>query len=141
MTDTPLGGPDLPQERRVVSAIPGPRSRELHARKSAAVSDGIGVGLPVYVAAAGGGVIVDVDGNSLIDMASGIAVTGVGNAATHVVDRVRDQVAQFTHTCFMVAPYAGYVEVCERLNELTPGDHAKKSLLLNSGAEAVENTV
>ena len=85
--------------------------------------------------------IVDVDGNSLIDMASGIAVTGVGNAATHVVDRVRDQVAQFTHTCFMVAPYAGYVEVCERLNELTPGDHAKKSLLLNSGAEAVENTV
>ncbi len=141
MTDTPLGGPDLPQERRIVSEIPGPRSRELHTRKAAAVADGIGVGLPVYVVAAGGGVIVDVDGNSLIDMASGIAVTGVGNASPHVVSRVQDQVAQFTHTCFMVAPYAGYVEVCEQLNELTPGDHPKKTLLLNSGAEAVENAV
>ncbi len=141
MSDTPVGGPTLPQERRIVTEIPGPRSRELQARKEAAVSDGIGVTLPVYVVAAGGGVIVDVDGNSIIDMASGIAVTGVGNATPAVVERVTAQVAQFTHTCFMVAPYDGYVEVCEQLNELTPGDHAKKSVLLNSGAEAVENAV
>ncbi|HSS67000.1 MAG TPA: 4-aminobutyrate--2-oxoglutarate transaminase [Nocardioidaceae bacterium] len=141
MTETAVGGPDLPQERRVVTEIPGPKSRALHERKAATVSDGVGVGLPVYVAAAGGGVIVDVDGNSLIDMAAGIAVTSVGNAATRVVDRVSDQVARFTHTCFMVAPYEPYIEVCELLAELTPGDHAKKSILINSGAEAVENAV
>jgi 4-aminobutyrate aminotransferase / (S)-3-amino-2-methylpropionate transaminase / 5-aminovalerate transaminase len=141
MTETLVGGPGLPQERRVVTEIPGPRSRDLHQRKAAAVSDGVGVGLPVYVAAAGGGVIVDVDDNSLIDMAAGIAVTSVGNASPHVVAKVSDQVARFTHTCFMVAPYEPYIEVCELLAEVTPGDHAKKSILINSGAEAVENAV
>ena len=141
MNDTVAGGPSLPQKRRIVTEIPGPRSRELHARKAAAVTNGIGVSLPVYVTAAGGGVVVDVDGNSLIDLAAGIAVTSVGNAAPAVVSRVQEQAAAFTHTCFMVAPYEPYVEVCERLAELTPGDHAKKSVLLNSGAEAVENAV
>lgn len=141
MTDTTTGGPDLPQERRLITQIPGPRSKALHERKSRSVSDGIGVTLPVYVAAAGGGVIVDVDGNSLIDMAAGIAVASVGNAAPHVVERVSRQVQRFTHTCFMVAPYQLYIEVCELLAEVTPGDHHKKSLLLNSGAEAVENAV
>jgi 4-aminobutyrate aminotransferase / (S)-3-amino-2-methylpropionate transaminase / 5-aminovalerate transaminase len=141
MSQTVTGGPSLPQERRIVTEIPGPKSRELHARKAAAVSGGIGVGLPVYVTAAGGGVLVDVDGNSLIDLAAGIAVTSVGNAAPEVVSRVQQQVEAFTHTCFMVAPYEPYVEVCERLAELTPGDHDKKSVLLNSGAEAVENAV
>jgi 4-aminobutyrate aminotransferase/(S)-3-amino-2-methylpropionate transaminase len=97
--------------------------------------------VPVYVAAAGGGVVVDVDGNSLIDLGSGIAVTGVGNAAPRVVEAVRAQVERFTHTCFTVAPYDSYVEVCEALNRLTPGDHAKRSALFNSGAEAVENAV
>jgi 4-aminobutyrate aminotransferase/(S)-3-amino-2-methylpropionate transaminase len=135
------GGPALPQERRLVTEIPGPRSRELHERRIGAVAAGVGSVLPVYVAAAGGGVVVDVDGNSLIDLASGIAVTSVGNAAPEVVARVQDQVAAYTHTCFMVAPYAGYVEVCERLAELTPGSHAKKAALFNSGAEAVENAV
>jgi 4-aminobutyrate aminotransferase/(S)-3-amino-2-methylpropionate transaminase len=106
-----IGGPSLPQERRLVTAIPGPRSLALHARRSAAVASGVGSTLPVYVAAAGGGVIVDVDGNALIDLASGIAVTSVGNAAPEVVSRVTEQVAAFTHTCFMVAPYEGYVEV------------------------------
>ena len=81
---------------------------------------------------AGGGVLVDVDGNHLIDFGSGIAVTSVGNAAPAVVRRVQDQVADFTHTCFMVTPYSGYVEVCEALNRLTPGDHAKRSALFNS---------
>ncbi|WP_445258810.1 4-aminobutyrate--2-oxoglutarate transaminase [Nocardioides aurantiacus] len=135
------GGPNLPQERRLVTEVPGPRSRELHARRQAAVAAGVGSTLPVYVAAAGGGVVVDVDGNSLIDLASGIAVTGVGNSAPEVVSRVTEQVAAFTHTCFMVAPYEGYVEVCEQLARLTPGDHAKKAALFNSGAEAVENAV
>jgi 4-aminobutyrate aminotransferase/(S)-3-amino-2-methylpropionate transaminase len=131
----------IPQERRLVTSIPGPLSTALHARKSAAVSAGVSVSLPVYIARAGGGVLVDVDGNSLIDMGSGIAVTTVGNANPKVVEGVQKQVADFTHTCFMVTPYAGYVEVCELLNRLTPGDHAKRSALFNSGAEAVENAV
>src|SRR5215213_7852768 len=141
MTQTLVGGPTLPQERRLVTDIPGPRSTELLARKKAAVADGVGTTLPVFVEAAGGGVILDADGNSLIDLGSGIAVVSVGNAAPAVVRNVHDQVARFTHTCFMVTPYAGYVEVCEALAELTPGDHAKKSALFNSGAEAVENAV
>jgi 4-aminobutyrate aminotransferase/(S)-3-amino-2-methylpropionate transaminase len=110
-------------------------------RRNAAVSAGLGTTLPVFIERAGGGVLVDVDGNSLIDMGSGIAVVNVGNAAEHVVTNVSEQVAAFTHTCFMVTPYTGYVEVCEALNRLTPGDHAKKSALFNSGAEAVENAV
>ena len=141
MTQTLAGGPTLPQVRRLVTDIPGPRSIELLARKKAAVADGVGTTLPVFIEAAGGGVLVDADGNSLIDLGSGIAVVSVGNAAPAVVRAVADQVAAFTHTCFMVTPYAGYVEVCEALAELTPGDHAKKSALFNSGAEAVENAV
>jgi len=136
-----IGGPDLPQERRVVTAIPGPRSQELLARKQAAVPDGIGTVLPVFVTAAGGGVVVDADGNSLIDLGAGIAVVNVGNASPHVVEGVQRQVSQFTHTCFMVTPYEGYVAVAEELNRLTPGDHPKKTALFNSGAEAVENAV
>ena len=135
------GGPALPQERRLITAVPGPRSLELLARRAAAVAHGVSTTLPVFVVAAGGGVLVDVDGNSLIDLGSGIAVVSVGNAAPHVVGAVRTQVAAFTHTCFMVTPYEGYVAVCEKLNELTPGTHAKKSALFNSGAEAVENAV
>ena len=146
MTTTPVtpltaGGPDLAQERRVVTSIPGPRSAELLARKQAAVSDGIGTILPVFVKAAGGGVIVDVDDNSLIDLGAGIAVVNVGNAAPTVVAGIQEQAAAFTHTCFMVTPYEGYVAVAEQLNQLTPGDHAKKTALFNSGAEAVENAV
>ncbi|MEV7808896.1 4-aminobutyrate--2-oxoglutarate transaminase [Microbispora sp. NPDC088329] len=135
------GGPQLPQERRLVTEIPGPRSRELFARKQSAVPAGIGTTLPVFVTHAGGGVIVDADGNSLIDFGSGIAVTNVGNAAPRVVERVQKQVADFTHTCFMVAPYESYVTVCEKLNALTPGDHEKRTFLVNSGAEAVENAI
>jgi 4-aminobutyrate aminotransferase/(S)-3-amino-2-methylpropionate transaminase len=129
------------QQRRLVTPVPGPRSQELHARKAAAVSSGVGVGLPAYIERAGGGILVDVDGNHLIDFGSGIAVTTVGNAAPAVVAGVQAQVADFTHTCFMVTPYEGYVAVCEQLSELTPGDHEKRSALFNSGAEAVENAV
>ena len=132
---------EIPQERRLLTEIPGPRSQALQARKVAAVSNGVGVTLPVYVVRAGGGVLIDADGNSLIDMGSGIAVTTVGNANPEVVSAVQAQVAEFTHTCFMVTPYAGYVEVCEALNRVTPGSHEKRSALFNSGAEAVENAV
>lgn len=135
------GGPALPQERRLVTEIPGPRSRELFERRRAAVSPGVGTTLPVFPAAAGGGVLVDVDGNSLVDFGAGIAVVSVGNANPRVVERVRAQVTRFTHTCFMVTPYESYVAVCEALNRLTPGDHEKRSFLVNSGAEAVENAV
>ncbi|MEO7981947.1 MAG: aminotransferase class III-fold pyridoxal phosphate-dependent enzyme, partial [Sporichthyaceae bacterium] len=138
---TVSGGPSLPQERRLVTAVPGPRSTELFARRNAVVARGIGTTLPVFIESAGGGVLVDVDGNSLIDFGSGIAVTGVGNSADAVVRRVQEQVAAFTHTCFMVTPYAGYIDVCEALDRLTPGDHEKRSALFNSGAEAVENAV
>jgi 4-aminobutyrate aminotransferase/(S)-3-amino-2-methylpropionate transaminase len=129
------------QQRKLITPVPGPRSQELHARKTAAVSSGVGVGLPAYVERAGGGILVDVDGNHLIDFGSGIAVTSAGNSAPAVVQGVRDQVADFTHTCFMVTPYEEYVAVCEALTELTPGDHEKRSALFNSGAEAVENAV
>ncbi len=135
------GGPGLPQERRLVTAIPGPKSVELMQRKHAAVSSSVGTMMPVYTAAAGGGVLVDVDGNSLIDLGSGIAVTTVGNADPHVAAAVMAQVQSFTHTCFMVTPYDNYVTLAEKLNALTPGDHAKKSALFNSGAEAVENAI
>ncbi len=138
---TLVGGPGLAQERRLVTEIPGPASRALHERKAAAVARGIGTTLPVYVAAAGGGVIVDVDGNSLIDLGSGIAVTTVGNSAPRVAEAVAQQVGAFTHTCFMVTPYEGYVRVAEELNRLTPGTHEKRTVLFNSGAEAVENAV
>jgi len=132
---------EVPQERKLVTAVPGPKSQELLARKSAAVADGVGVTLPVFVTRAGGGIVEDVDGNRLIDFGSGIAVTSVGNSAEAVVRRASAQLADFTHTCFMITPYEGYVEVAERLAELTPGDHPKKSALFNSGAEAVENAV
>ena len=136
MSDT-----SLPQRRELRTPLPGPKSQELAARRSAVVSTGVSSTLPVYVARAGGGVVQDVDGNTLIDLGSGIAVTTVGNAAPRVVEGVADQVADFTHTCFMITPYEEYVAVCEALAELTPGDHAKKTALFNSGAEAVENAV
>ncbi|GGJ73095.1 aspartate aminotransferase family protein [Streptomyces camponoticapitis] len=131
----------IPQERRIVTAVPGPKSLELQNRRTAAVAAGVGSVMPVFAARASGGVVEDVDGNSFIDFGSGIAVTSVGSSAEAVVRRATAQLADFTHTCFMVTPYEGYVEVCEQLAELTPGDHAKKSALFNSGAEAVENAV
>lgn len=131
----------VPQKRHLATELPGPRSRALMARKGEAVAAGVGTTMPVFAVEAGGGVVVDVDGNSLIDLGSGIAVTTVGNSAPRVVAAVQEQVAAFTHTCFMVTPYEGYVAVAEALNRLTPGDHAKRSALFNSGAEAVENAV
>src|SRR4051794_27589409 len=122
------------QRRHLVTELPGPRSRELMERKHAAVASGVGTTMPVFAARAAGGIVVDVDGNHLIDLGSGIAVTTVGNSAPRVVAAVQEQVALFTHTCFMVTPYDGYVAVAEALNRLTPGDHDKRTALFNSGA-------
>ncbi|ORB27706.1 4-aminobutyrate--2-oxoglutarate transaminase [Mycolicibacterium parafortuitum] len=131
----------LEQSRHLATAIPGPRSAALSERKNAAVSRGVGTTMPVYAARAFGGIVEDVDGNRLIDLGSGIAVTTVGNASPLVVEAVAAQAAEFTHTCFMVTPYEGYVAVAEALNRLTPGDGDKRSALFNSGSEAVENAV
>jgi len=131
----------LEQSRQLITEIPGPASVKLNQRRVAAVSHGVGVTMPVYVARAGGGIVEDVDGNRLIDLGSGIAVTTIGNSSPRVVDAVREQVADFTHTCFMVTPYESYISVAEELNRITPGSGEKRSVLFNSGAEAVENAV
>jgi len=141
MSSKVVGGPTLEQKRRIVTAIPGPKSVEMQKRRVEVVSAGVSSTLPVYVKRAGGGIVEDIDGNSFIDLASGIAVTTVGNSNPRVVANVQEAVEQFTHTCFMIAPYESYVQVCEALSRLTPGTHAKKSALFNSGAEALENAV
>ena len=97
--------------------------------------------LPGYVVDADGGILADADGNRFIDLASGIAVTSAGASNPAVVKAVQEAVAHFTHTSFTISPYESYVEVAEKLNEVTPGDHPKKTALFNSGAEAVENAV
>ncbi|MDO5744488.1 MAG: 4-aminobutyrate--2-oxoglutarate transaminase [Micrococcaceae bacterium] len=131
----------IEQKRQINGAFPGPKSVELAARRTNAVALGVASSLPVYVADADGGVIVDVDGNSIIDLGSGIAVTSVGASNERVAAAVAAQAARFTHTCFMVTPYEGYVELAEKLAEITPGDHAKKAVFFNSGSEAVENAI
>jgi 4-aminobutyrate aminotransferase / (S)-3-amino-2-methylpropionate transaminase / 5-aminovalerate transaminase len=129
------------QTRHLATAIPGPKSSALIERKAAAVSRGVGTTMPVYAARAGGGIVEDVDGNRLIDLGSGIAVTTIGNAAPRVAEAVAAQAGEFTHTCFMVTPYEQYVDVCEHLNRLTPGAGEKRSALFNTGSEAVENAI
>ncbi len=131
----------LVQERRLVTPIPGPKSVEALKRRAAATSAGLGIAIPVVIERAHDAILQDIDGNCIIDLGSGIGVTNVGNTNSRVVARVIEQVQALTHTCFTVAPYMGYIEVCEALNAITPGDHPKKSLLVNSGAEAVENAI
>ena len=131
----------IPPRRNLVTELPGPVSRDLDRRRGEAVASGVSSTLPLYVERASGAILVDVDGNSLIDLGSGIAVVSVGHASPRVVEAVADQVGRFSHTCFMVNPYEGYVEVCETLNRLAPGEAPKRSALFNSGAEAVENAV
>ena len=103
--------------------------RQLHERRKAVVSAGLTQGFPVYIERAEGAILVDVDGNRLLDLGSGIAVTTIGHAVPELIDAVSQQVAAFTHTCFMVTPYESYVAVCEELANLTPGSHAKLSLI------------
>ncbi|QCB97621.1 4-aminobutyrate--2-oxoglutarate transaminase [Arthrobacter sp. PAMC25564] len=136
-----VGGTELIQERRLVTGIPGPRSREILERKESAVARSVGHTLPIVADVAGGGTLVDVDGNSFIDLGSGIAVTSVGNSNPRVIRAVRDQLDRFTHTAFTVVPYESYIAVAEKLNQITPGKFTKRTALFNSGSEAVENAV
>ena len=129
------------QKRKLVTAIPGPKSAELIKRRGEAVSASLGTAFPVFIDHAQGAIIVDVDGNSILDLGAGIAVLNVGHSQSRVTERVKTAIDAFSHTCFMVVPYTGYVEVCEALNRLTPGKFKKKSALFNSGAEALENAV
>ena len=131
----------IPQSRTVAEHVPGPKSKALDERRQASVARALAPGLPGYVVDVDGGVLADADGNRFIDLASGIAVTTVGASNAEVAKAVGEAAARFTHTCFMVSPYESYVAMAEKLNELTPGDHDKKSALFNSGAEAVENAV
>ena len=133
--------PSIGTERKVVTELPGPKSRALHERRRQVVSSGLSTGFPVYIERGEGAILLDVDGNQLLDLGSGIAVTSIGHAVPAVIEAVSQQVADFTHTCFMVVPYEEYVEVCEELAALTPGDFPKTTALFNSGAEAVENAV
>ena len=130
-----------PQQLHLATALPGPKSQSLDERRKASISAAVGTTMPVYAQSADRGVIVDVDGNTLVDMGSGIAVTTVGAASPRVIKAVQEAVAEFTHTCFMVTPYESYIAVGEMLNRITPGSFAKKTALFNSGAEAVENAV
>ncbi len=129
------------QERRIVTAIPGPKSQVLHERRLAVVPVGVTAALPVYIDRAHGAIVVDVDGNQFIDLGAGIGVTTIGHTDDAVVAGATEQLAKLTHTLFTVTPYEGYVRVAEYLARHTPGDFAKKSVLVNSGAEAVENGV
>ncbi len=131
----------VPQRREIATSLPGPRSLELMARRRAAVPAGVGGTMPVFAERAAGGIVVDVDGNSLIDLGAGIAVLTVGSSADKVVEAVHEQVERFTHTCFQVTPYESYVALAERLNGLVPGNIERRSFFVNSGAEAVENAV
>ena len=126
---------------RLKTAIPGPRSQELAARRERAVPKGIGHSTPVYAASAHGALVTDVDGNVFLDFAGGIGTLNVGHTNPEVVRAATEQLARATHTCFSVAPYESYVALAEALNRLTPGDFAKKTMLANSGAEALENAV
>lgn len=131
----------LEQKRDLKTSIPGPKSVELAERRSNAVASGVASSVPVYADKLDGGVILDADGNQLIDLGSGIAVTSVGASAPKVVEKVKEAVEKFTHTCFMVTPYEGYVAVGEKIAELTPGSFDKRAALFNSGSEAMENAV
>ncbi len=121
--------------------IPGPRSRELYARREAAVPRGPYNATPIFVKEAKGALLTDVDGNRLIDFAGGIGCLNVGHANDAVAAAVAEQARLFTHSCFHVAPYESYVRLAERLNVLVPGASPKKTLFANSGAEAVENAI
>jgi 4-aminobutyrate aminotransferase/(S)-3-amino-2-methylpropionate transaminase len=131
----------IAQRRQLVTELPGPKSRELMARRVAAVPPGVGTTMPVFAERAAGGIVVDVDGNSFIDLGAGIAVLNVGSSAEFVSVAVKEQVERFTHTCFVVTPYESYVALAEQLNALVPGDLERRSFFVNSGAEAVENAI
>ena len=126
---------------KLVTEVPGPNSVALVARRDAAVSRGSARLTGIAVASGDGATVTDVDGNTFLDFAGGIGTLAVGHAPPAVVDAIRDQAGRLIHMCSIVSTYAPYVEVCERLNACAPGDFARKTTLLNSGAEAVETAV
>ncbi|CAN5191300.1 4-aminobutyrate--2-oxoglutarate transaminase [soil metagenome] len=138
---TSVPAESVPTERCVVTAIPGPKSVALQERRNAVVSAGVSSALPVYIARAHGAILEDVDGNAFLDLGAGIGVTTVGHTEQSVVAAAQQQLGDVVHTLFTITPYEEYVRVCELLAEHTPGTFAKKSVLINSGAEAVENGV
>src|SRR6202162_5001048 len=123
------------------TAIPGPYSQALSDLSAKAVPRGLSHGTPIYVAKAEDAWLEDVDGNRYLDFAGGIGCLNVGHRQQAVVDAVKDQLDRFLHTCVQATPYESYVRLAERMNEVTPGKFAKKTIFLNSGAEAVENAV
>ncbi len=132
---------DIPQERKLVTEVPGPKSREWFTRRENAVARGVFNIHPIVTARASGAIIEDVDGNRLIDFATGISVLNVGHTSPEVVRAAQRQMELDTHTCFHVTANEPYIELAERLNALAPGDFPKKTMFANSGAEAVENAV
>ncbi|WP_395243812.1 4-aminobutyrate--2-oxoglutarate transaminase [Agromyces sp. MMS24-K17] len=131
----------VPQQRHLVTELPGPRSRALLERRRASVSRGAGTLADIFMDHGSGAILVDVDGNRLIDLGCGIGVTTIGHAHPDVAAAAAAQAQKLTHTLFTVTPYENYVRVAEKLAEITPGDFEKHSILVNSGAEAVENAV
>jgi 4-aminobutyrate aminotransferase/(S)-3-amino-2-methylpropionate transaminase len=123
------------------TAIPGPRSQQLHLRRQSSVPRGLSHATPIYVARAEGALLEDLDGNTFIDLAGGIGCLNVGHRDADVVSAIHQQVDRFLHTCAQVTPYEAYIALAEKLNDITPGAFPKKTLLVNSGAEAVENAV
>jgi 4-aminobutyrate aminotransferase / (S)-3-amino-2-methylpropionate transaminase / 5-aminovalerate transaminase len=121
--------------------IPGPKSRELMARRQEFVARGVASTMNIFAAKADGAIIEDVDGNQFIDFAGGIGAMNIGHSRSEVTKAISEQAAKFTHTCFSVMMYEPYIELAERLVKLTPGEFPKKALFFNSGAEAVENAV
>ncbi len=136
-----MSSKSVTQERKLVTAVPGPKSQELHKRRLEVVSTGIGTALPVYIEDASGAILRDVDGNQFIDCGSGIGVTTIGHSNEKVVEHATEQLTHFTHTLFTVTPYEPYVKVAEYLAKYAPISGPVKSILVNSGAEAVENGV
>ena len=123
------------------TSIPGPKSRALGARREAAVPRGISQSTPVYVARAQDAWLEDVDGNRFLDLAGGIGCLNVGHRNQSVTSAIESQLENFLHTCVQVTPYESYIRLAERMNRITPGNFPKKTLFLNTGAEAVENAV
>src|SRR5205807_7406956 len=126
---------------QIKTAIPGPKSKALAKRRDRAVPRGLSQSTPVYVAKAENAWLEDVDGNRYLDFAGGIGCLNVGHRRESVLTAVRNQLDRFLHTCIQVTPYENYVRLAERMNQVTPGKFSKKTLLVNSGAEAVENAV
>jgi len=126
---------------RITTQIPGPRSRALMARRDAAVVRAAYHATPVFVNKAEGAIVEDVDGNRLLDFAGGIGCLNTGHRHPRVLEAIRKQLDRFLHTSFNVLPYESYIALAERLNTITPGKFAKKTILVNSGAEAVENAI